>query len=343
MLRLFVAELVYYRDDPQNPHGPFELDTGLVQRLPVNGTLFDVAGATSAGSADSGQEETLLTHVNVEGPSDLTVDEMDLSTWFQAVLALTPGAESLPVGTQLLASSSQTPKAITAFLSVRASRRTENFIAWLRKLRKHLSAVLDAPCETAKAECAKHFESQPSWSKIRSTVAAAMEAHAAQGEGEARPCVSCPKVVDEALQAGVIPDMGSVSTVAQELGLDLVDEGSVLCLCGHALASAALADLGADGAAKVVMASIAPWSAAASISLTLDALLQGLTQHWYLEGICCDDVRARGLWIPRFCLALSAYGGRDPFVYCRERLSVVGAVSRRPLIMGRSNAPAHKN
>ena len=53
LLRYYMSEHLYYQAAEDNPHGPFLLNEVLLQRLPKDGTLQDVAeGVISRGDAE---------------------------------------------------------------------------------------------------------------------------------------------------------------------------------------------------------------------------------------------------------------------------------------------------
>ena len=68
LLRYYMSELLFYKDDPENPHGEVEINEACLGRLPVDGTLQDVSGVTYGDKVDVEAEESgLVPHVDVGG------------------------------------------------------------------------------------------------------------------------------------------------------------------------------------------------------------------------------------------------------------------------------------
>ena len=77
-MRYYTSEVPFYQDAAGNPHGPVELNTCLLDRLPRDGTIYDISGAavSTGGPVPCEAEESgLFSHVEVESDdpaADLT-------------------------------------------------------------------------------------------------------------------------------------------------------------------------------------------------------------------------------------------------------------------------------
>ena len=100
LLRLYMNDLLFYQESPDNPHGPIDLNGPLLDKLPPDGTLQDFGDAAiSHGDAADIDAEGVATADGI-ATADSVATADGVGTADGAVTALTTGEErpTRPVG-----------------------------------------------------------------------------------------------------------------------------------------------------------------------------------------------------------------------------------------------------
>ena len=150
LLRLYTSELLFYQDDPSNPHGAPGLNEACLLRLPVDGTLQDMKAETHGDAEDlSRDEDGLVSHFVVEGDdaTDHVVPEEDLCAWlaggYEAILGKGVEEAAVEGAVDLLVAEAATGAAATAYLRCLTRARDggrESLEALFSTLGDHLRA-----------------------------------------------------------------------------------------------------------------------------------------------------------------------------------------------------------
>lgn len=126
LMRYYMSENIFYQEHPGNPHGPIEFNAGLVNRLPADGTIYDIHGAVASHGdavAQDVEDAGLFSHVELEANddgSDLVASEEELLLWltegYKQVIQSSDSTDVCAVALDLLLSEVQTAQATLAYL-----------------------------------------------------------------------------------------------------------------------------------------------------------------------------------------------------------------------------------
>ena len=211
LLRLYTNELLYYMDEPENPHGPFDLNEAVIQRLPINGTLQDVKGCTvSRGDAADIQDEEdgLMSHVTVAADAaggDFVVLEEDVLAWLAGGYRIIVANESADdavcdVAVDVLIAVAATAAAARSYL--RCFLQLRGDAADAEPVPRPLGDLVDTVCEyLAAAEKAD-----------AATAAAAIEGAQPQAKEKARVTMKAAK------EAAAVAELALDRAAAQHAG-----------------------------------------------------------------------------------------------------------------------------